>query len=63
MNWISVKDRLPVPNAYKNILFFDGLVRYGTYQNKHGFVHENSEYLDEAFGVTHWMYLPEPPKD
>lgn len=69
--WISVKDRLPELNI--EVLCFNGSKRFGAYtlaelvtdslgeMGWHVFgLHE----YDAGFGcVTHWMPLPEPPKD
>ena len=59
MEWISVKDRLPVKRA--TVLFFDGdseVFCLGRI-NKNNTVTEEGRYV---YGVTHWMPLPEPPK-
>lgn len=56
-NWISVEDRLPEP--YEKVLVF------GDFDN---IVNYRVDYLDvygiwiHSFHVTHWQYLPEPPK-
>ena len=71
--WISVKDRLPEKEGeylcYRRSLN-DGyceLLRYGVIYNKgrkRTFYFFDSEYGDvEANNVTHWMELPEPPKE
>lgn len=55
--WISVEDRLPEP--YEKVLVF------GDFDN---IVNYRVDYLDvygiwiHSFHVTHWQYLPEPPK-
>jgi hypothetical protein len=63
--WISVKDRLPeydqVVLCYKD----DRGVRIGkhmpaTYAD--GVVAFKDLVMDYAFGATHWMPLPQPPK-
>lgn len=69
-SWISVKDRLPEEEAFvlcsltgrrKNVTY-EGAPVIGTYYADEGWV------LEEAPGwenppVTHWMPLPEPPKE
>lgn len=65
--WISVKDRLPKKN--KNVLIYRGnhigdMMYVYTYKG-------NSEWEDEygywsrtdEEGITHWMHLPEPPRE
>ena len=67
--WISVNDRLPEIDSEEFILFTDGkAVLFGryfdgnSYKNEclwkadHGWVHKNAD-------ITHWMLLPEPPKE
>jgi hypothetical protein len=58
--WISVKDRMPEPNTvvlvYSNkkgvvIDFFDSYLLTG-----------GEQFLSSS-DVTHWMPLPEPPKE
>lgn len=62
MNWISVKDRLP--KGYRDVL-----VRY---KNASGYRIDITFYCDKSeYGsgwylpanITHWMPLPEPPKE
>lgn len=73
MEWISVKDRLPKKNGrylcyteFPNISSV-GVYYYGRLENeddRKGFYFFDSEYGDvEASNVTHWMELPEPPKE
>ena len=60
--WISVEERLPEPHtrvigfmAWKSIMTVE-------YQNGHWYNIDHLEHMpDEA--VTHWMPLPEPPKE
>lgn len=64
--WISVNDRLPEPGITKLIV---------TVRNEHGNIVDMARYLGPQEGwdlvswklwdknVTHWMPLPEPPKD
>jgi hypothetical protein len=59
--WISVKDSLP--KNYIEVLVYDtdcGIV-IGWYDKEIGdFV---AEFISPLDAVTHWMPLPEPPKD
>ena len=66
--WISVNERLPeplhwylicAPSGYgdevmTSMAFFDG--RWLTYEDA-------PDFIDVWHGVTHWMPLPDPPKD
>ncbi len=64
--WISVKDRLPEVDV--EILFFCGTrIRFGEYV-WYGLNEGDYRWRDAVFGdylidITHWMPLPEPPKD
>jgi hypothetical protein len=61
--WVSVKERLPEDS--KKILLYhqDGRTLFGLWSNR-----KEGWYFD-SFGpwekdeVTHWMPLPEPPKE
>jgi hypothetical protein len=59
--WISVKDRLPEANSH--VLVYPA--RGKEYQV--WFFAANGAWYDEcgwcARGITHWMPLPEPPKE
>ena len=62
--WISVKDRLPEHNVLVLCVWLDGRDRkqnrgFATYQ-QHGVWYVSNEGMPE---VTHWMPLPEPPKE
>ena len=63
--WISVKDRLPEPGMGKLLVFV---------QHEHGNIVDMARYLGSVGWdlvswklwdncVTHWMPLPEPPKE
>jgi hypothetical protein len=57
--WISVEDRLP--EKLESFLIYDGTVIAWAFLNS------DSRYVDMAKcdfynNVTHWMPLPEPPK-
>ena len=57
--WISVKDMLPT--SIEDVLVWDGehisVGWYDTYSK--GW----TSYLGSIDGATHWMPLPEPPKE
>lgn len=58
--WVSVEDRLPEDGVRVLTACDDGVVRLGI--SKGGFpsvVNRSHRFSD----VTHWMPLPEPPKD
>lgn len=65
--WISVKDRLPEPQqevlvSVLNDVLFRDIARVGSLDSRgiwrvdtpHEYFHRN---------ITHWMPLPEPPKE
>ncbi|AUR93850.1 TMhelix containing protein [Vibrio phage 1.189.B._10N.286.51.B5] len=64
MKWINAKDKKPIESSKV-------LCSYENYKNKHsGFI--VATFVNGGFyaggsysvgGVTHWMQLPEPPKD
>jgi hypothetical protein len=61
MKWISVKDRLP-PNdldvlAYRDS---DGWIVACYYNHYGAFM---LDFDQEAYLISHWMPLPEPPKN
>ena len=73
MNWISVEERLPMRKNHNQVygsiavLVTDGvLVCESSYQ--YGGAHVNQQWAEFCNGsidkqdITHWMYLPEPPK-
>jgi hypothetical protein len=68
MTWISVEDRLP--DEGKDVLVWDGnlnldkipiyeIAAYRRFANGNLFISG----LYSLQGITHWMPLPEPPKD
>ena len=71
MNWISVKDRLPEEDSTKFIIFTEGVDVYcGRYYSRNSFNRESFFIVESQNGhifndsnVTHWMPLPDPPKD
>jgi len=56
--WISVKDMLP-EDTKKYYLTYNknNLLKTRILQT------DNWERVDNWLGITHWMYLPEPPGD
>lgn len=64
--WISVKDRLPEEGklvlTYGPDGIIDVLARYRVSKNswKWG---RDGEFITLVFDITHWMPLPEPPKE
>jgi len=68
MEWISVKDRLP-ESEYVSVLVYapqsfpknSPCVVAEYYDDVKGFYSEASEYFMPD--VSHWMPLPEPPKN
>lgn len=70
MKWISVKDRLPKEDEKVLILVSDGDISIGGWRNKKHKVATNGVFLfhdinpyDSPKLCTHWMPLPQPPKD
>lgn len=66
--WISINDRLPeVPEGYERIQV---IVRYCYGVDTAWFQRDIKKFYDiagwlrsEVIGVTHWMLMPEPPKE
>ena len=67
MKWINCEERLPKHNDEILVFCDDGIVtaRFNK-KGKHFYwsakcccIHE----VESPFNVTHWMDLPEPPKD
>ena len=71
--WISVKDRLPKSMINKVLVWLkhedlNSYIGYGHYEKFHGeemwYDLEHNERFDKrGYIVTHWMPLPEPPKE
>ena len=66
--WISVKDRLP-PHQGKKVLVINGhgdvriyALWKREYGNKWTWIDENGKF-NHVNDITHWMPLPEPPKE
>lgn len=62
--WINVKNRLP-PIVNETILISDGVDVYsGFFDSMHEWRMGLSELCEDLeFNVTHWMPLPDAPKD
>lgn len=63
--WISVKDRLPDIDAEVLIRTDESLYDVAQYTGADRFwtLERNPSCWVTAIGVTHWMQLPEPPKE
>lgn len=72
--WISVKDRLPEKNRAvlcilkfrygESGLRFTGLLYLDNENKWHNFFSAGDVFgLNEIYEVTHWMTLPDPPKE
>ena len=64
MDWISVKDKLPKKETA--VLVWRGMVDICGYMgNKIWLTDDENMYpvTAEERGITHWMPLPEPPKE
>jgi hypothetical protein len=61
--WISVKDRLPA--KHECVLIYDSVCHniYMEWRDDDLDVWFSEEYLPDFVYVTHWMPLPEPPKE
>ena len=58
--WISVKDRLPA--IYLNVLIYDTIDNYIS----NSLLNENNQWIgckSNIDDITHWMPLPEAPKE
>ncbi len=59
MEWISVRERLPDTNGYYlcTYIFDNHRVYYDRWFSK------NDNKFSTTYNVTHWMPLPEPPRE
>ena len=72
MNWISVSDRLPEPYGHQRYLvtvrhkepsYKGRLVSIAEYEARDESPYWAGDYDSGWTYVTHWMPLPEPPKE
>lgn len=64
--WISVKDRLPDRGKHKRILVFSLTGNFHVVSpeyNEWCLWETDTGFTGEGIEFTHWMPLPEPPKD
>lgn len=63
--WISVEERLPDIDAEVLIYTNEGLYNAAQYSGEERFwtLERNPDCWVTALGVTHWMLLPEAPKE
>lgn len=61
MNWISVRDRLPEQDQMVLTWSYDEIIAWGAI--KHGVWSAIRDEYGQEITITHWMPLPEPPKD
>jgi len=64
--WVSVKERMPEYNV--NVLYTNGFdILLGWFEKPSYLIHSEGYWMTEDNGqyedITHWMPLPEPPKD
>lgn len=57
--WISIDDGLPDSFDSEVLAYSSGVVYYCTFNGRFEHLGIDSLYIID---VTHWMYLPEPPK-
>lgn len=63
-DWISVNDKLP--ENIRSVLVWDSVdndVFTGYYCKYNGWTVDGFYDVEYHFNVTHWMPLPEPPKE
>ena len=61
--WISVKDDLPKEFGEPCIVYNGSSVQYGDYYSNGEWYTPDCYESEEIRGVTHWMPLPEQPKE
>ena len=61
--WISVKDALPPPNADRVLVALDWYGRRVCGERDTDRIGIHGEWVRWGRSVTHWMPLPEPPKE
>jgi hypothetical protein len=64
MSWISVKDRLPEESTHCIVRIDDGEYQVAWRENGHWIMFNPCcIYNSQLNNVTHWMELPEAPKE
>ncbi|WP_256013121.1 DUF551 domain-containing protein [Desertivirga xinjiangensis] len=63
MNWRSVKDELPTPGKEVLIYHLHGQRQVGEFDINRKWSVYYKGHLVEQGGITHWMPLPERPKE
>lgn len=71
--WISVKDRLPESMVNKVLVWLEhedlvGYIGFGHFEKYQGLemwydLEHQEQFAKRGYTVTHWMPLPEPPKE
>ena len=59
--WIPVSERLP--EELKNVLAYTDVGSFVETAHWTGYRWEKTWDFEDLYGVTHWMPLPEPPKE
>ena len=59
--WIPVTERLP--EGLKNVLAYTDVGSFAETAHWTGYRWEKTWDFEVLYGVTHWMPLPEPPKE
>lgn len=59
--WISISERLP--EELKNVLVYTDVGSFVETAHWTGYRWEKTWDFEVLYGVTHWMPLPEPPKE
>ena len=59
--WIPVSERLP--EEMKNVLAYTDVGSFSETAHWTGYRWEKTWYFEVLYGVTHWMPLPQPPKE
>ena len=59
--WIPVSERLP--EQYETVIGWDGHFMGEVQHSHNGFVWLDDDGWNETAEITHWMPLPEPPKE
>lgn len=61
--WISVKDRLPEEPCAVLVVLYGSAVCVAWYSRLGWFETGSGMFVSAGHGVSHWMPLPEPPKE